>query len=88
MVRLLTADQIKFAKSMTIKQRSVLRTLNDFPFYLSASERCDREIDDLFRNKLVQCCHYGKPDPARALPAWGVTRAGRLVVERLERGAL
>jgi len=84
----LTTNQINFAKSMTIKQRALLRTLSSFPFYLSASERCDREIDDLFRNKLVQCCHYGSPDPARALPAWGVTHAGKLVVERLEKGAL
>ncbi|QOZ47590.1 hypothetical protein XH89_31955 [Bradyrhizobium sp. CCBAU 53340] len=85
----LTAEQIAFAKTMSIKQRSVLRTLDNFPFYLSASERADREIDDLFRNKLVQCCHYDSPAGSpRALPAWGVTQAGKAVVARLEKGQL
>jgi hypothetical protein len=85
----LTTKQIEFAKSMTNKQRAVLRTLDGFPFYLSASERCDRELDDLFRNRLVRACHYGiESRQERALPAWGVTEAGKLVVSMLKSGRI
>jgi hypothetical protein len=85
----LSKDQIAFAKSMSIKQRAVLRTLDNFPFYLSATERADREIDELFRNKLVQCCHYASPEGTpRALPAWSVTQAGKAVVAKLASGLL
>jgi len=85
----LTKDQIAFAKSMSIKQRAVLRQLDNFPFYLSAIERADRELDELFRNKLVQCCHYGnKEGSPLSLPAWEVTEAGKAVVARLAKGAI
>jgi len=72
---------------MTNKQRAVLRMLDNFVFYMSASERCDRELDDLFRNKLVQAYHYGSSEPL-GLPSWGLSQAGKLVVAKLKTGTI
>lgn len=80
----LTGDQIEFARSMTIKQRTMLRTLAMFPsWFMSASERADPELYDLIRNKFVQCATvFGS-----ALPSWGVTEQGRRVAARQAQGA-
>jgi hypothetical protein len=83
----LTKDQIDFAKAMTIKQRRVLSALSIYPsgWFMSASERTDPELYELFKYRLVQCQH------ARAgggLPSWGVTEFGRRVAERQMRSAV
>jgi hypothetical protein len=75
----LTKEQIEFSNAMTIKQRSVLRALSMWPWYMSASERADGELYELIRNKLVRC-HCD----AAGLPSWGVTEAGKRVAATLE----
>lgn len=81
----LTTDQIEFARSMTIKQRGVLHALSMFDWYMSASERADNELYDLIRNRLARC--YTHPT-GRGLLSWGLTDAGRKVVQRIKKGAL
>ena len=82
----LTKDQIEFAKSMTIKQRRVLRVLSTYPsgWYMSASERADPELYELFKYRLVACHHACAEG---GLPAWGVTQFGKHIVERQAAGA-
>ncbi len=81
----LTKDQLAFAKSMTIKQRRFLRTMETFPaWFMSASERADPDLYDLVRHKFVQCAAvFGG-----TLPSWGVTEQGRRIVKRLETTAI
>jgi hypothetical protein len=79
----LTADQIEFAKSMTIKQRGVLRALSMFDWFMSASERADHELYDLIRHQLARCYAHGDGPLS-----WGATRAGRHVADSIERGTL
>ena len=81
----LTKDQIAFAQAMTIKQRRVLRTLAMWPWYMSASERADPELYELFRNRLVRSHHA---IDAGGLLSWGVTEAGKRIAERMEKGLL
>jgi L-asparaginase II len=82
----LTKDQIAFAQSMTIKQRRVLRTLAMWPWYMSASERADPELYELFRNRLVRSSHHAAG--AGGFLSWGVTEAGKRIAERMEKGSL
>lgn len=81
----LTNKQIEFAKSMTIKQRRVLRTLSDYPsgWFMSASERADPELYELFRTKFVQCSHACVTG---GLPSWGVTEQGKRIADRQAKG--
>lgn len=83
----LTKDQIEFAKSMTIKQRRVLWALAIYPsgWFMSASERADPELYELFKHRLV-ACHHACADGG--LPAWGVTNFGRRIAERQGKGIL
>jgi hypothetical protein len=83
----LTKDQIEFAKLMTIKQRRVLWALSIYPsgWFMSASERADPELYELFKHRLVQC-HHACADGG--LPGWGVTKFGRRIAERQAKGAL
>lgn len=81
----LTKEQIEFAGSMTIKQRHVLRALAIYPngWFMSASERVDPELYELFRHRLVQCHHVC---PTGGLPSWGVTDFGKRIAERQAKG--
>lgn len=83
----LTKEQIEFAKSMTIKQRRVLWALSIYPsgWFMSASERADPELYELFSHRLVQCFHACV---GGGLPSWGVTNFGRRIAERQAKGAL
>jgi len=81
----LTNDQIDFAKSMTIKQRHVLRALAMHPWFMSASERADPELYELISNRLVQC-HNTVPSLTGGLPSWGVTECGARIAERQTQG--
>jgi hypothetical protein len=83
----LTKDQIEFAKTMTIKQRRVLGALSIYPsgWFMSASERADPELYELFRHRFVQCHHACA---AGGLPGWGVTNFGRRIAERQAKGSL
>lgn len=83
----LTKDQIEFAKSMTIKQRRVLWALAIYPsgWFMSASERADLDLYELFKHRLVQCHHASA---GGGLPAWGVTSFGRRIAERQAKGDL
>ncbi|WP_316179670.1 MULTISPECIES: hypothetical protein [unclassified Bradyrhizobium] len=82
----LTKDQIEFAKAMTIKQRRVLSALSIYPsgWFMSASERADPELRELFTHRLVQCHHVCA---GGGLPAWGVTDFGKRIAERQAKGA-
>lgn len=81
----LTNDQIEFAKSMSIKQRSVLKALAMYAagWFMSASERADPELYELIRYQLVQCSHAVL---GGGLPSWGVTEAGMRVARRQGQG--
>lgn len=83
----LTSVQIEFAKNMTIKQRRVLSALATYPsgWFMSASERADSELYELFKHRFVQC-HHACADGG--LPGWGVTHFGKRVAERQSKGAL
>jgi hypothetical protein len=76
-----TTDQIEFAKSMTTKQLRVLRALAIYPsgWYMSASERADPELYELFVHRLVQCNHACA---GGGLPSWAVTEFGKRIAER------
>jgi hypothetical protein len=82
----LTKDQIEFANAMTIKQRHVLRTLAIYPngWFMSASERADPELYELFRHRLVQCHHVCATG---GLPSWGVTEFGKRIAARQAKAA-
>ena len=82
----LTKDQIEFAKAMTIKQRRVLSALSIYPsgWFMSASERADPELYELFKRRLVQC---HQPFAGGGLPAWGVTEFGKRIAEQHANGA-
>ncbi|MCR6735513.1 MAG: hypothetical protein NVV83_16190 [Afipia sp.] len=82
----LTNDQIEFARSMTIKQRTVLKALAMHPWFMSASERADPELYELIRHKFVQCNHT-VPTFVGGLPSWGVTEQGARAAKRLAEGA-
>jgi hypothetical protein len=81
----LTKDQIEFAKSMTIKQRDVLRALSMFGWFMSASERGDNELYELIRNGLARCYPHSRSD---GLLSWGATEAGRTIAHRIKEGVL
>jgi hypothetical protein len=81
-----TDDQIEFARSMTIKQRAVLRALSMFDWFMSASERVDAELYELIRHKLARC--YAPSGRVTGPLSWGATRAGRQIADRIEKGAL
>lgn len=83
----LTKDQIEFAKAMTIKQRRVLSALAIYPggWFMSASERADPELYELFKHRFVQC-HHPCADSG-SLPAWGITHFGKRIAERQANGA-
>ena len=81
----LTTDQIEFAKSMTIKQRAVLRALSMFDWFMSASERGDNELYELIRNGLARCYPH---DKGTGLLSWGATEAGRTIAQLIKEGAL
>lgn len=76
----LSNDQIQFAQSMTPKQRCILGILASYPsgWFMSASERADPELRDLFRYQLVQCHHVCVDG---GLPSWGVTKAGKRIAD-------
>lgn len=78
----LTTDQIEFAKTMTIKQRTVLKALAMHPWFMSASERADPELYELIRHKFVQCNHT-VPVFNGGLPSWGVTEQGARAAKQL-----
>jgi len=82
----LTKDEIELADSMTIKQRRVLWALSIYPggWYMSASERADPELREMFKHKLVQCHHTAA---GGGLPAWGATEFGKRVADRQAKGA-
>jgi hypothetical protein len=82
----LTKGQIEFAKAMTIKQRRVLWALLIYPtgWFMSASERADPELYELFRHRLAQCHHACA---GGGLPSWGLTDCGRRIAERQAKGA-
>jgi hypothetical protein len=80
----LTKEQIDFVKSMTVKQRVVLKALAMFDWYMSASERADNELYELIKAKLARC-YLGEKDIG--LLSWGATAAGKLAVLQLERSA-
>ncbi|WP_316190541.1 hypothetical protein [Bradyrhizobium sp. SZCCHNS2096] len=84
----LTNQQIEFAKSMTIKQRRVLQSLSKFPFYQSASEDADPELQELFRHRLVQANRIGIDGFDCGHPSWGATQAGKIVAAKLRSGVL
>lgn len=51
---------------------------------MSASERADPELYELFRHRFVQCHHSCATD---GLPAWGVTEIGKRIADRRAKGA-
>lgn len=77
----LSKEQAEFAKAMTIKQRRVLWALAIYQagWFMSASERADPELYELFKHKLVMCGHAVI---GGGLPTWGLTEAGRRIADR------
>jgi hypothetical protein len=51
---------------------------------MSASERADPELYELFKYRFVQC-HHPCADSG-SLPAWGVTHFGKRIAERQAKG--
>lgn len=85
-VKKLTEDQLAFARGMTHRQWATLRALADFPFFLSATERADREIYAIIRGGMASCC---LPIPGvQALFTWQATDAGKVAVRMRDAGKL
>jgi len=80
----LSKDQIAYLRTLSDKQRRVLRVLCDAPFHMSATERSDPELYDLFRHKLVRGS-AGHP-LVSGLWVWEATDLGKSAITFLDAG--
>lgn len=79
-----TNEQLRFARTMSARQKATLSVLAEYPCPLSASERGDPELYALVQHRLAQCTSTHPHDHGPFL--WFATEAGKTIARQAADG--